>query len=379
MIKKLCLIGFVLLLSACGAEDNAEPPADLVEFKSSLPVEELWSVSIGDGVQQQFLKLYPLMLKDSLVVADRSGRVSRVDMSTGKILWQTDLDTILSAGVGGNEGRLFVASRDGQLMALDGQGKLLWKQDISSEVLAPPALSGNTVLVRSVDGMITALDARTGKISWLYERNVPALSLRGNSPMIVSQNAVYIGLDNGRLLVLDVENGRSLLDVAIATPEGRSELERMVDLDGQAKLVDGVLYIASYQGRLVAIDIRRGQLLWSRKLSTYTGVELNASSVFSSDERDHIWAFDRSNGATLWKQEKLHARRITRPVVVGNTLVVGDYQGYLHFMSIFDGHFVARVQADESGFIVEPLVWQNRLYVLTRGGTLFAYQISAAE
>ena len=375
MIKKLLLISFALLLTACGADDNAEPPAELVEFKSSLSVEEMWSLSIGDGVQQQFLKLYPLMLKDTLVIADRSGLVSKINKQTGKLIWQVDLDIILSAGVGGNENQLFVTSRDGQLIALDSEGKELWKQNLSSEVLVSPVVVESKVIVRSVDGAISALNITTGETEWLYERNVPALSLRGNSPMIVNQNAVYVGLDNGRLLVLDADDGRVLLDIAIATAQGRSELERMVDLDGQAKLQNGVLYIASFQGRIVAIDITRGQLLWSRKISSYSGVELNGNSVFAADERDHIWAYDRSNGATLWKQEKMTARKITRPTAIGDTVVVGDYEGYLHFLSAFDGHFVARIKVDSSGFVVEPQVQDGVLYAITRAGLLSAYQI----
>ena len=376
MIKLLLSFLFISLYACGGADDNSEPPAELVDFESTAEVEELWNVSIGSGDEQQYLKLYPLMLDDRMIVADRQGVVVALDLESGDEVWEIELNTILSGGVGGDAQHHFVTTRDGEIIALDADGKINWRERISSEVLVPPVVVGKVLVIRSLDGQISGLDINTGKLNWLYKRDVPALSLRGNSRLLVNQGRIYSGLDNGRLAVLNAENGRVLYDVAVAIPKGRSELERMVDIDGDAALSSDVLYMASYQGRVVAIGTRRGQLQWSRKLSTSTGVEVDNSTLFSSDARDFIWALDRNNGATLWKQEKLKARQLTRPVEMGEAIVVGDFEGYLHWISKYDGHFIAREEMDSDGILVPPVVKNNRLYVISRGGEVAAYKLN---
>jgi outer membrane protein assembly factor BamB len=362
-------------LLACGDKDNAEPPADLVDFDAAAKAQKLWSVSIGGGAAQQYLKLYPLLLSDSLIAADRSGNVVAVNADTGKVIWRTDLDVTISGGVGGNAEYHIVTTRDGEVIALNASGVLLWRKNITSEALAPAAIDDDRIIVRSVDGNIVALSVVDGKQLWVYSRDVPALSLRGTSAPLVDQSRVYVGLDNGRLVALDISDGHSVFDVAVASATGRSEIERLNDVDGDALLDKDLLYIASYQGRVIAIDVRRGTLIWTRKISTSTGVDAGATTLFMADDRDHVWAMGRDNGATMWKQEKLQARQLTRPVVMGENIVVGDYAGYLHWLSQFDGHFVARVHVDGDGILVPPLVKNDRVYVMTRSGDLVAYQL----
>jgi len=376
MIKLLLSLLFISLYACGGAEDNSEPPAELVDFEATAEVKELWSTSIGDGDEQQYLKLYPLILNDRMIVADRQGSVVALDLETGDEVWVIELDVILSGGVGGDEQHHYVTTRDGEIIALGADGKIDWRHRISSEVLVPPVVVGKVLVIRSLDGQISGLDINTGKLSWLYKRDVPALSLRGNSRLLVIKGRIYSGSDNGRLAVLNAADGRVIYDVAVAIPKGRSELERMVDIDGDAVLSSDVLYMASYQGRVVAIGTRRGQLQWSRKLSTFTGIEVDNSTVFSSDARDYIWALDRNNGATLWKQEKLKARQLTRPVEMGEAIVVGDFEGYLHWLSKYDGHFIARIEMDGDGILVPPVVKNNRLYVISRGGEVAAYKLN---
>lgn len=376
MIRYFFIFIFVLSVSACGSsEDNSEPPSELVEFKASAVINKLWSTSIGDGVEQHYLKLYPLLLDDRLIVADREGQITALDIETGDALWRIQLNVLVSGGVGGNKNNHLITTRDGDVILLDAQGKEKWRSRASSEILVPPIIDDDVVIVRSVDGQMTALSLVTGEEIWMNKRDVPALTLRGNSRPIVKYGRIYNGLDNGRLIVSDSSDGRTLYEVSIAVPKGRSELERMVDIDGDAAFEDGTLYMGSYQGRVVAIDVRRGQLLWSRNLSTVTGVEISGSSLFSSDARDNLWALDRNNGATLWKQEKLKARQLTRPVVMGESIVVGDFEGYLHWVSQYDGHFIARVKVDSAGIIVPPIVKGDRLYVLSREGEMSAYQV----
>lgn len=376
MIKKYLFLSLFVLLSACsGDQDNTEPPAELVDFDASAKIIKLWHTSTGSGVQQQYLKLYPLLLDDRLVVADRSGVITAINLDDGRKLWTTDLEVVLSGGVGGDGSHYFVTSRDGELISLAPDGKVNWRKNISSEVLAPPVLADHYIIVRGVDGTITALTTNAGAQAWTFKRDVPALSLRGTSQPIISFGRIYNGLDNGRLVVLDAKDGRTLYDVAVTVPTGRTELERIVDIDGQAVLRDGVLYMASYQGRVVAIDVRRGQLSWARKMSIVSGVELSGSYLFTSDERDHIWALDKNNGATIWKQDKLQARLLTLPVAMQEALVVADNQGYLHWLSQYDGHFIARILVDDSGIIVPPVVKGDRVYIQDRDGAVSAFQL----
>ena len=375
MIRKILVTLSCLFVLACSDSDNSEPPAELVEFDQSIKVKELWSVSTGGGVEQQYLKLFPFISDQKIIVADRNGDVTAINVKNGDKIWTTELDVTLSGGVGGDQNHLVVTSRNGHVIMLDSDGKLLWKVDASSEVLMPAQLAGGLVVIRSVDGRISALNAKTGAQVWTYKRDVPALSLRGNSTPIITKGYVFCGLDSGRLVTLDLVTGNAVFDIPVATPTGRSELERLIDIDGNAVIVDESLYMASYQGRMVSLNIRRGQLNWSRKISTYSGVEYSSSSLYVSDEYDHIWSFDASNGATMWKQEKLSARKITRPVTMKNTVLVADFEGYLHWLSPFDGHFMGREETDGSGVIVPPLVYDNVAYVLTRDGELSAFTI----
>jgi len=375
-LKHFFILITALSITACGSgEDNSEPPAELVEFESSAEINHLWSTSIGDGVEQQYLKLYPLLLEDRLIVVDRDGEVTALELETGNELWSSELNVRVSGGVGGDKENHLITTRDGEVILLDAEGKEKWRGRASSEILVPPEIDDDVIIVRSVDGQITALSLKSGEKIWMSKHDVPALTLRGNSRPLVKHGRIYSGLDSGRLIVLDSSDGRTLYDLAISVPKGRSELERMVDIDGDAAFKDGTLYMASYHGRVVAIDVRRGQLSWTRNLSTVTGVEINDSSLFSSDERDNLWALDRSNGATLWKQEKLKARQLTKPVVMGESLVVGDFEGYLHWVSQYDGHFIARVEVDDAGILVPPLVKNDRLYIVSREGKVAAYQV----
>ncbi|VAW70529.1 Outer membrane protein YfgL, lipoprotein component of the protein assembly complex (forms a complex with YaeT, YfiO, and NlpB) [hydrothermal vent metagenome] len=376
MIRYFLIILMALSAYACSDTDNAEPPAELLDFESSLDITEVWSVSTGVGVEQVYIKLFPLILENSIIVTDREGQVTAYNLDDGDELWQTELNTVISGGVGGDKDHLVVTSRNGLVYLLDSKGQLIWKVDASSEVLMPAQIAGDYIIIRSVDGRITALSVEDGSEKWIYKRDVPALTLRGNSSPVIKQGYIFSGLDNGRLIALDLLDGHAVFDIPVASAGGRSELERLVDIDGHSVIVDDTLYIASYQGKAVAIDIRKGQVIWSRKLSTYTGVEYASSGLYLGDDKDHIWALDSANGATLWKQEKLQARRITRPVVMGKTIVVADFEGYLHWLSAFDGHFLARVETDDSGVIVPPIVHNGRLYVITRDGELFVYEIN---
>lgn len=377
----------VWMLVACGDEDNSEPPAELVKFTPSARIELLWSKYVHEGVGQQYLTIEPLLIGDKIITAGRDGDVSVVDKYTGDIVSEVELDADLSGGVGGNKDTWLFATRDGNLIAIEAAtGDVMWKVALPSEALSPPVIYSNNVLVRTVDGQILNLDLATGKSRWSYQQSNPPLTLRGSSQPVITRDRIYAGLASGRLVALSVDKGEVIWDVAQTVPQGRSEIQRLVDIDGRSELYGPVLYVSSYQGRMTAIDVVRGQFLWARPFSSYSGVTIDDKYVYSSDDRSHVWALDRFNGATVWKQEKLQARRVTRPVLVADYIAVGDFDGYIHLMSRQDGHFVARTMlgdiseddVGENGIIVPPLVDGNTLYVTARNGMLYAFSVHAS-
>ena len=372
----LLLISAVLI-TACGDDDNSEPPAELTEFNRTHYLALEWSVSTDDSIDQQYLFIEPLLLKDRIVTAGRNGTLNAYDLEDGDELAEIELDIPLSGGVGGTEDIWLVGSRNGELIAVSSKSnEILWRTPVPSEILARPVVyNKNMVLVRTADGQILGVDIETGKINWNYSKTIPALTLRGSSSPILSRSHFYTGLESGRLIAMSPIDGEVAWDIALTVPEGRSEIQRLVDIDGKSELYGRVLYAASYHGRIAAIDVTRGQFLWARSFSSSTGVSVGTDAVYSSDDRSHVWALDRNNGATLWKQDKLQARSVTRPVIYQDFLVVGDFEGYVHVMSRFDGRFVARTQADSGGILVPPIVDGDRLLVLSRDGYLAAYSI----
>jgi len=376
------MIFAVLFVSACADDDNLDQPTELIPFYSQYYLDVTWHKSTGAGAEEQYVFLQPLLLKEIAVTSSRNGVINIISLETGDFEEDIELDTVISAGVGGNEDVWLLATRDAHVIAVDAHKRLeRWRTRVPSEVLAKPVIYKNTVVVRTVDGKILSLDLKDGKIRWQYERAIPDLTLRGTSEPIIARDRIFAGLADGRLIAISPENGEVIWDVALAVPTGRSEIQRLVDIDGDAELYGRVLYAASFQGRVAAIDVDRGQFLWARDFSTHTGVILDEKTLYSSDENGHIWALDRLNGATLWKQEKLAYRKITRPTLIGDYLAVGDFEGYVHLMSRYDGHFIARFQLGQfddlgwelgTGIIVPPIVkGENRLAVISRGGILY--------
>lgn len=387
----LLVLSFSVLTACGGDDDNAEPPALLTEFEPAKILNEQWSLRTHGAIEQQFLFIEPLLLKDKVITAGRDGIVTVVDIYDGQQLQEIDLNVTLSSGVGGDDSLWLLTTKQGELIALDAlTGQVKWKVNVPSEVLSRPVMAVDSILLRTVDGQIISLDRSNGKTIWSYQQTKPALTLRGSGLLVLARDRVYAGMANGRMVALSLANGDVIWDVILSSPQGHSEIQRLVDVDGRAELFGYVLYVAGYQGRVAAIDVQKGQFLWARDFSTYTGVTVDAKAIYSSDERSHIWALDRFSGATLWKQEKLQARNVTRPVLFGDYLVVGDADGYLHVMSKFDGHFIARVSVggyddeflSENGVLVPPVVTDDAIIVSTRDGLLYSYtlnDLAAAE
>ena len=376
-----------LLVSACADDTNVDQPTELEPFYSKYFLDVTWHNSTGEGAGDQYLFLHPLILKNIAVTTSREGVLSIIGLKTGEFEQEIELNATISAGIGGNEAVWLVATRDAYVIAVDAKTRSeRWRTRVPTEVLAKPVIYEDTVIIRTIDGKILSLNVESGKIRWQYQRAIPDLTLRGTSEPVIARDKIFVGLADGRLIAISPENGEVVWDVALAIPAGRSEIQRLVDIDGDAQIYGRVLYAASFQGRIAAIDVDRGQFLWARDFSTHTGIVLDDKTVFSSDEQGNVWALDRLNGATIWKQEKLAYRKLTRPTIIGDYIAVGDFEGYVHLLSRYDGHFVARFQLGQyddlgwdlaTGIIVPPIVFaKNRLVVITRGGILYVLALS---
>ena len=383
LLASVLALPLVLNLGGCtwltnwlAGKDNTEPPTPLMEFDASIDVAQRWSRSVGSGSEDKRLALRPAVAGDVVYAAGRKGDVMAVDLTSGEQRWRTETGAAIAAGPGYGDGLVLVGTTDARVLALRADnGELIWESPVSSEVLAAPQSSDGVTVVRTIDGRITGLAAADGKRLWIYDRSAPVLTLRGTSAPALENGIAVAGFDSGQVTALALRNGRALWERSIAIPSGRSELERLVDIDADPVIADGVVYVTTYQGRIAALTLDTGQLLWAREMSSYAGVDVSGERLFVTDDTGQVWALDRRTGATFWKQDKLRYRGVTRPGVVGDTVVVGDFQGYLHWLSQEDGRLVARSRTNESGVSAPPVPVSGDLLVLTDDGELSAWHV----
>jgi outer membrane protein assembly factor BamB len=383
--RALAVLLLVMLLPGCswisgflGGEDNAEPPVPLTKLEDPLPIKKLWSRSVGVGYEKQFIKLVPASADGQIYIADRKGRVLAMDALTGKENWEVKTNVPISAGPGAGEGLVLLGTSNAEVLALDAaDGSKRWLASVSSEVLSVPQIDLGRVIVQAVDGNITALDAETGAQLWIYDRTVPVLTLRGTSTPAVEHGVVVAGFANGKLVAMSADKGFVGWETNIAIPQGRSELERIVDIDGDPIIVGTAVYVTTYQGNIAVIDLQSGNPGWKRDMSSYVGLGVDFSQVYVTDAQSHVWALSRSTGATVWRNEELANRSLTAPVPYNDYIAVGDYDGYVHLLSRYDGRIVARVRADSDSIRARPLVVGDILYVYSTDGKLSAYTMSA--
>ena len=362
--------------SFMGGKDNTAPPTPLEEIDQRVAVSKLWEKSVGGGTDKQYLKLVPVYAGGRIFVADSDGEVEAIDAQSGRVLWKTDADTRITGGPGAGENFVITETGEAEIITMAADtGKILWHNKVSSEVLAAPKYDGNIIVVRTIDGKIFGLDTQDGKRLWTYEQSVPALTLRGTSPPVISGNYVIAGFDEGRLTALDLQTGKLVWDTRIAQGTGRTELERMIDIDAEPVVVNDVIYVATFQGRIAAVDLEGGRILWARDVSSYAGLCVDDRAIYVSDDDSVIWALDRATGDSLWKQDKLKARAVTAPAITGNMIVVGDMEGYLHWIDKATGEMVARKQITKHGIIAAPISVENIVYTYAADGTLAAYTV----
>lgn len=378
----------LMSLSACSTisgwfdsdDDDPKAPAPLVDFTETVKIKKLWSHGIGDGQGDGFYKIQPAINGDVIYAAAANGDLEAFDRNSGKSLWDVELDFPISGGVGVYDDALFLGSSDGLVLKVDAKsGEVQWSTRLSGELLSAPQSNGTMVVAHTLDGKLQGLDFATGELAWTYDSNVPVLTLRGSSPPIVEGNAAYVGFASGRVLAFDASTGGIAWEARVAIPQGRSEIERVVDIDGSMTLFGKELFVASYQGRIMAIDVASGRKLWQHDVSSFSGVSQGFGNVYVADEDGTVTAYQRSGQGERWQQPALAYRRLSRPTPIGSYLAVGDLEGYVHIMSQVDGEFVGRVKADGDGVRADMISVDDILYVYGNSGDLIAYKIKSKD
>ena len=377
-IAALCALAmFAVALGGCGGgKDKGEPPAKLTEFQPTIKIDRVWSTKVGGKSDRLRLGLRPATDGARIYAGAYDGQVATFDALTGDKVWSTKTNLPLTAGPGVGDGMVALGTANGDLVALDAAtGQERWRQAIGSEILAAPAIGSGIVVVRTVDGRLRGFSATNGSLVWNVEQKLPNLTLRGNTAPRVSGPLVVSGFNNGRVAAYGLANGDAAWEVAIANPTGRSELERLVDVSAGLSIVGNDVYVVGYHGRAVGIDLETGVVLWQQDMSSYAGLGADATNVYVTTDFDAVVALDRQSGTQLWRQEALRLRDVTAPTRYANTLVVGDYEGYLHWLSPDNGDFLAREHAAGKRISGAPLVVGQNVYVQGDDGTVAAFTV----
>lgn len=379
--KLTALLALAVLAAGCSSNDSKEPEAAaLPDFEPEIRLEEQWSRSIGEGQGDTYNRLRPAVYGEQIYAADTEGRVLSIDRRSGDVLWSSDLDARVSGGVGAGFGLVLVGTLKGEVIALDvTDGSERWRSRVGSEILAAPAINGDIVLVQTQDDRLVALEAGSGARRWSYDSSPAVLTLRGTSAPLLTNQLAIAGLSTGRVIALDTQRGLPIWEQRVAIPQGRSELERVVDIDGDLLLSGGVLYAVTYQGRVAALDLQSGRILWQREASSHVGVAEGYGSVYLSLASDELQGIDERSTSVLWRNDQLLRRGLSGPAVFSSYLVVGDREGYLHFLSQVDGRLVARERIDSAGVRVRPVVEGDWLYAYGNDGKLVALTLEGID
>ena len=379
-------IAAALLLSACSSmpslpssinpldwfasKSTGPKPSELPALTSPQGVRVLWSANIGAAEAYVFS---PALSGDGVYVASRSGTVARLDAASGQAKWRISVGKQLSGGVGSDGTLVVVASGDGEVMALDAQtGTVRWRARVSSEVLAAPKLSEGVVLVRSADSKIFAFGGEDGKRRWVYQRAAASLIVRSPVGMTVREGSVYAGFSGGKLVAITLANGTLRWEATVAMAKGATELERVTDVVGEPSTQGREVCTGAYQGRVACYDVLNGNQLWTREISTLTGVSFDARYAFISDDKGAVHALDRTNGRSVWKQDRLAYRQLSLPLPLGTEVALGDLQGFVHFLARESGAFIARIATDGSPVRAAPVKLSDGFLVQTQNGGLYA-------
>jgi len=372
----------------------AKEPAALVQITAPIRIQKLWTVSLGGGEGMLGLRQKPALDGGNIYVVDDGGRVHAVDSRTGRSLWRTSVvssesrrswkfwkkqarATGLTGGPAAANGLVVVGGRNGEVVALEaGSGQIRWTKKVSSAVIASPLITPDRIIVRSNDGRVFGLDPVDGSRKWVFDRGLPTLSVRGNSSPVLGQGITYIGYDDGSVIALRIEDGLRVWEQIVAEPDGRTELDRMADIDGEMQVGADEVVATSYHGTTMSMRNSNGAPLWARDVGSHSGVALLADKVVLADKAGNVWALDRNSGADIWKQDALQRRWLTTPAIQGDFAVVGDVEGYLHWLRLDNGQLAGRIRVEKGLIRATPQVSEEGvLFALSTDGKLVAYSL----
>jgi outer membrane protein assembly factor BamB len=373
---RLPLVALCLLaIAACSKEKEIDPPAELTEFSSTLEVQKVWDASVGGEKAPLRLGLSLAVQGERVYAAGREGQVAAFQADNGRGLWRSNVKAQLSGGPGAGNDLLVVGSSDGQAIALGAaDGAVRWKVPVGGEVLAAPAVTDSMVIVRTVDGRLRGLSPADGREVWFYEQPVPRLSLRGTSRPTVVNDLVLCGFDNGKVVAVSLGDGSLVWESTVAPSRGRTELERLVDIDSVIRVVDDDVFVVGFQGRVAMLALDSGQVWWSRDASSYRSLDLDEDTLYFSTAASELMALRRRTGVELWKQEILKHRVLSAPASHGSAVAVADFEGYVHWFDKATGNLVARMQAGGSRVSNQPVVVGDLLLVINDTGQISAFR-----
>ena len=381
--KVFIVLASCIALSACSLfsdKDEELEPVKLTKIKTTLKVKRLWTAKLGGSAEFLRVALQPAGDGNRIYASSQDGQVSAFDPVSGKRIWRTELDLEISAGPGVGDNLVVVASKGGIVIALDAAtGTERWRSNVGGESLSRPLIANDAVVIQTVDNRMRALQGFDGSERWVILQSMPALTMRGSSSPVMSGANVVAGFDNGRVVAVDLESGDVTWESLLAPPTGRSDLDRLSDIDGAMVVVGQDIYAAGYQGRVGSIAAESGQLLWSVEMSSYAGVAVDWTSLYTTQDTGVVIAMTRRNGAETWRQESLLRREPTVPVPFHTTVAVGDLEGYLHFFNNLDGEPVARLKLGSRAISSNPVVVADRLYVQSDDGSIAAYIVDAPK
>ncbi|MDC9720292.1 MAG: outer membrane protein assembly factor BamB [Gammaproteobacteria bacterium] len=370
-LKLMMALITLIAVTACSSSGGTMPdPTPLESFKKQVQLVKHWSVSVGKGHANSGSVIEPI-LTDAGVYAAAGQQLGLFDLNTGKVSWKVDLADQITSGVGHNEQQLFVATRSGKLVSLNGSdGSELWRVNTSSEALAVPQAFGKVVVVQTIDGKVSAYSVDNGLFQWSYAANLPSLTLRGTSAPLVTQHYTYAGFASGKLVALDNQTGAVVWEKSIGSAQGRSEIERLVDIDGALTLSNGVLYVTSYQGNIAALDALTGAVQWEQPLSSISGTAFVGTAIIVVDAQDMVLAYDKDQGHVLWQNAALQHRSLAAPMNLANQILVVDSEGYAHVLGLSDGGFLGRQQIGTKGANIGSVSVQDDIFLLSQDGRL---------
>lgn len=371
----LALAALALLVAACDKDKDVAPPAELVDFNPVVRIDKVWSVGTKDGDDVLRLGLRPAVLGDRVFAAGHGGDVRALELATGREAWRADTEVELAGGPAVGDGIVVVGGSGGDLVALDAtSGAKRWQVAIGGEVLTAPTISSGIVVTRTVDGRLRGIRVSDGGTAWSYEQPVPRLTLRGNGAPVVDGDMVFAGLDNGKVVALSLATGDLLWSTTVAPSHGRTEIERLVDIDSPVRILGEDVFVVGYQGRIAMLARDTGQLWWGRDMSSNRGLVADGDTLYVTTSDSNVVALRRRDGTPVWTQDAMLRRGLTAPALSGDTLVVGDFEGYLHWLDAATGQLLARGKTGGGRMTNAPIAVGELLLLETDSGEVQAWR-----